>query len=58
MGHNLCHHLTMNKHCYSNIFSLIRLALDEEIQGFSSDVWYTVEIMLVKGCKLEFLLVE
>jgi len=48
----------MNKHRYGNIFPLIQSALDREIQGLSFDVWYAVEIKWVKGCKLEFLLVE
>jgi len=47
MGHNLCCHSTMNNHHCGNIFSLIQLALDREIQGLSFDAWYTVELKVV-----------
>ena len=45
MGCDLCHHSTMNKHHYSNIFPLIRLGLGREIQGVSFDIRYAVGIM-------------
>jgi len=46
MGHNICHHLTMNNHHCGNIFLLTQSAFNRQIQGLSFDAWYAVEIIL------------
>ena len=58
MGCDLCHHSTMNKHRYGNIFLLIRSALEREIQGLSFDAWYAVEVFAGRVNYMYFILEE